>query len=72
VICYPWSNEFCRIISELIEQSSVIRAGLEALSVVMAVLSRLATMAFIFYSVSVFHLRFMEGKGGRTIYERNI
>jgi hypothetical protein len=57
--------------SEFIEQSSVIRVELEALSVVMAVLSCLAIMAFIVYLVSVFYLRFMEGKGGRKIYERS-
>ena len=57
--------------SEFIEQSSVIWVELEALSVVMAVLSCMAIMAFIVYLVSVFYLRFMEGKGGRKIYERS-
>jgi hypothetical protein len=57
--------------SEFIEQSSVIRVELEALSVVMAVLSCMAIMAFIVYLVSVFYLWFMEGKGGRKIYERS-
>ena len=42
--------------SELIEQSLVIRVELEALSVVMAVLSSMAIMAFIVYLVSVFYL----------------
>jgi hypothetical protein len=72
VVSYPGCSGFCRIFSELIEQLLVIRGGLEALRVVMAVLSCLANMAFIVYSVSVFQLRFMEGKGGRTIYERDI
>jgi hypothetical protein len=57
--------------TELIEQSLVIRVELEALSVVVAVLSCLAITAFIVYLVSVFYLWFMEGKGGRKIYERN-
>jgi hypothetical protein len=57
--------------SELIEQSLVIRVGLETLSVVMEVLSCSAIMAFIVYPVGVIYLRFMEGKGERKIYERN-
>jgi hypothetical protein len=57
--------------SELIEQQSVIRVELEALSVIMAILSCLTIMAFIVYLVSVFYLWFMEGKGGRKIYDRN-
>jgi hypothetical protein len=51
--------------SELIEQSLVIRGELEALSVVMAVLSCMAIMAFIVYLVSVFYLWIMEEKGRR-------
>ena len=58
-------------ISELIEQSLVIRVELEAFSVVMAVLACMAIMAFIVYLVSVFYLWFMEGKGGRKICERS-
>jgi hypothetical protein len=57
--------------SEFIEQSSVIGVELEALRVVMAVLSCMAIMAFIVYLVSVFYLWFVEGKGGRKIYERS-
>ena len=57
--------------TELIEQMLVIRVELEAFSVVVAVLSCLAITAFIVYLVSVFYLWFMEGKGGRNIYERN-
>jgi hypothetical protein len=48
--------------SEFIEESSVIRMELEALSIVMAVLSCMAIMAFIVYLASVFYLWFMEGK----------
>lgn len=44
---------------ELIEQSSVIRTDLEALSVVTAVMSYFALTAFIFYLVGVFYLWFM-------------
>ena len=54
---------------ELIEQSLVIREELEALSIVMAVMSCFAIMAFIVYLAGVFYLLFMEGKGGRKIYE---
>ena len=57
--------------SEFIEESSVIRVELEALSVVMAVLSCMAIMAFIVYLVSVFYLWFMEEKGERKIYGRS-
>jgi hypothetical protein len=57
--------------SEFIEQSSVTGVELEALSVVMAVLSCMAIMAFIVYLVSVSYLWFMEGKGRRKIYERS-
>ena len=57
-------------ISELIDQSLVIRVELEALSLVMAVLSCMAIIAFIAYPVSIFYLWFMEEKGGRKIYER--
>jgi len=56
---------------ELIEQSLVIRTELEALSVVTAVMSCFAFMAFIVYLVGVFYLLLMEGKGGRKIYDRN-
>jgi hypothetical protein len=56
---------------ELIEQSLVIREELEALSIVMTVMSCFAIMAFIVYLAGVFYLLFMEGKGGRKIYERN-
>jgi uncharacterized membrane protein (GlpM family) len=57
-------------ISELIDQSLVVRVELEALSFVMAVLSCMAIIAFIAYLVSIFYLWFTEGKGGRKIYER--
>jgi len=57
-------------ISGLIDQLLVIRVELEALSLVMAVLSCMAIIAFIAYLVSIFYLWFMEGKGGRKIYER--
>lgn len=56
---------------ELIEQSLVIRHELEALSIVMAVMSYFAIMAFIVYLFGVFYLLFIEGKGGRKIYDRN-
>ncbi len=58
-------------ISELIEQSLVIRVELEALSVVMAAPSCMAIMAFIVYLGSVFYLCFLEEKGRRKIYERS-
>jgi hypothetical protein len=56
--------------SKFIDQSLAIRVELEALSLVMAVLSCVAIIAFIAYLVSIFYLWFMEGKGGRKIYER--